>query len=164
MSTLDTTASTTTTTRTGKGLHLRARRILRGAIAAATVAVALVPFHGEAAAVEDPPAGEWSFTLYRDARCEDWELRWNAAWAIHIIEAPSLGAYGVNDEVSSWSFCNDTPTPLFVTVKFYEHANYGGSSSTPANHVPVVPGLCVTGNHVWLNDALSSLRVIIEPS
>ena len=163
MSTIDTTA-TTSSTAARPGLRRRAARALRGALAAAALAGALTAAHQASAAVHDPPPGQWNFTLYQDANCETGLETWHSPSSISTTLVPSLSAYGINDTVSSWSVCNDLTVPIYVTLQFFQDANYGGSISTPATHERVSPGLCLTGNHMWMNDAVTSFILEVRGS
>ena len=129
---------------------------LRRFVAAALTTLGLAASALPAAALEDPPAGLFELTFYQDSRAQGaWTARSanTAAYRYGTSMPP-----GWNDNVSSWSFCNDMAIPLYVTLQFYQDINFLGSSDTPVTHAEVQPGTCITGNHMWVNDVVSSYR------
>lgn len=130
-------------------------------LALASLAVlGVTAFIRPAQAVVDPASGQYQFALYKNANCEGSTVA-SSGVGSSAIRTADLSTLGFNDMASSWSFCNDTTDTYSVTVRLYTNSNYGGTEIVPANSVAVPAGLCITGNNISPNDAVSSIVVNI---
>jgi hypothetical protein len=131
-----------------------ARRLPRFAVA---LAVALALPIGAARAFDPPNSGTWSVFLHMDS----WG-RGESASCENLGNSACVGTSmpsGWNDEVSSWTVCNNTGETHTFRVQLFTSVNY--ASSMLDRSITLENGDCLTAD-TPVNDALSSYKFTVS--